>query len=49
MEQKGPTMDPSMQAFINKHGGMAIGGMKFKKPEMVKKKKNIIRINILYI
>lgn len=31
-------MDPAMQAFINKHGGMAVGGAGFKKPEMPGKK-----------
>lgn len=35
LEPTGPHMDPAMQAFLNKHGGMAIGGMGFKKPEMV--------------
>lgn len=35
IEPQGAVMDPAMQAFINKHGGMAIGGAKIRKPEMV--------------
>lgn len=38
LEPTGPQMDPAMQAFLNKHGGMAIGGKGFKKPEMPGKK-----------
>lgn len=38
IEQQGAVMDPAMQAFINKHGGMAIGGAKIRKPEMPGKK-----------
>ncbi|KRX10902.1 hypothetical protein PPERSA_12026 [Pseudocohnilembus persalinus] len=34
IEQPGPKMDPTMHAFLNKHGGMAVAGAKFKKPEM---------------
>jgi len=25
----GPVFDPNMQSFVNKHGGLAIGGAKF--------------------
>lgn len=31
--REGAVMDPSMQAFINKHGGLAIGGSKFNIPQ----------------
>lgn len=30
--KEGPIMDPAMQAFINAHGGLAIGGSKFTLP-----------------